>query len=126
VADACGLAGGSPWAWNRAEAGNYVNTSNSHHGMKGTELAETPSTAEWKIGGEAQVAWQVRNNHGGGYSYRLCPAAMPLTEECFQANNLEFVADKAGLQFEDGSTEMIQPVHVREPSPASHSGLARQ
>jgi len=82
--------------------------------MKGTELAETPSTAEWKIGGEAQVAWQVRNNHGGGYSYRLCPAAMPLTEECFQANHLEFVADKAGLQFEDGSTEMIQPVHVSE------------
>ena len=37
---------------------------------------------------------------------------MPLTEECFQANHLEFVADKAGLQFADGSVEMIQPVHV--------------
>ena len=80
--------------------------------MKGTELPEMPSGAEWKIGGEAQVSWQVRNNHGGGYSYRLCPAAMPLTEECFQANHLEFVADKAGLQFADGSIEMIQPVHV--------------
>ena len=75
VADACGLAGGSPWDWNRAEAGNYVNTTNSRHGMKGTELAEAPTGTEWKIGGEAQVSWQVRNNHGGGYSYRYARPA---------------------------------------------------
>jgi hypothetical protein len=114
VADACGLAGGSPWDWNKAEAGNYVNTTNSRHGMKGTSLAEAPTGTEWKIGGEAEVSWQVRNNHGGGYSYRLCPASMPLTEECFQAHHLEFAPEKAGLLFADGSTEMIQPVHVSE------------
>ena len=38
-----------------------------------------------------QVAWQVRNNHGGGYAYRLCPANMPLTEECFQAHHLDML-----------------------------------
>ena len=42
---------------------------------------------------------------------------MPLTEECFQANHLEFVADKSGLQFADGTTEMIQPVHVSPVQP---------
>ena len=62
VADACGLAGGSPWDWNRAEAGNYVNTSNARHGMNGTSLPHRPTGTAWKIGGEAQVSWQVRNN----------------------------------------------------------------
>ena len=33
-------------------------------------------------------------NHGGGYSYRLCPADKPLNEECFQRTPLPFV----GLQ----------------------------
>ena len=64
-----GLAGGSPWAWNRAEAGNYVNTTNAHHGMKGTSLPVLPTGIEWKIGGEAEVQWQVRNNHGGGCAH---------------------------------------------------------
>ena len=43
--------------------------------MKGTELAEAPTGTEWKIGGEAQVSWQVRHNHGGGYSYRYAGPA---------------------------------------------------
>ena len=51
---------------------------------------------------------------GGGYAYRLCPASMPLTEECFKAHHLDFVPEKAGLLFEDGSVEMIQPVHVNQ------------
>jgi hypothetical protein len=43
----------------------------------------------WEIGGTAEVSWQVENNHGGGYSYRLCAvqdgnASEWLTEECFQ------------------------------------------
>ena len=79
VSDACGLAGGSPWSWNRAEAGNYVNTTHASHGTKGTSLPEFPTGLEWQIGGEAEVQWQVRNNHGGGCEYLngkllLCPA----------------------------------------------------
>ena len=45
---------------------------------------------QWKIGQVVEVAWAIRANHGGGYSYRLCK--MPeggrpaLTEECFQVS----------------------------------------
>jgi hypothetical protein len=45
----------------------------------------------WHIGQTAEVTWQVLNNHGGGYSYRLCPLDSTLTESCFQANPLQFV-----------------------------------
>ena len=66
----------------------------AHHGMKGTDLPPMPTGTVWKIGGEAEVSWNVRNNHGGGYQYRLCPASEPLTEACFQKHPLEFVQDK--------------------------------
>jgi len=112
VADACGLAGGSPWDWNRAEAGNYVNTTHARHGQKGTTLPAIPTGIEWKIGGEAEVQWQVRNNHGGGYSYRLCPAESPLTEECFKKHQLDFVPEKAALLFPDGTHMMINGTYV--------------
>lgn len=118
VGDACGIAGGSPCSvspsacGHRGEAGNYVNTSNSQPGQFGTTLPELPSGVKWKIGGEGEVSWQVRNNHGGGYSYRLCPASEKLTEACFKAHQLDFVPEKAGLLFEDGSRMSIKPVHV--------------
>ena len=53
--------------------------------MNGTALPRMDTGVVWQLGGEAQVTWQVLNNHGGGYSYRLCPAAEPLTEACFRA-----------------------------------------
>jgi hypothetical protein len=65
--------------------------------MKGTDLPELPTGVQWKIGGEAEVTWQVRNNHGGGYSYRLCPATGVLSEACFQDHPLDFVRDKQAL-----------------------------
>ena len=47
----------------------------------------------------------MRNNHGGGYQYRLC--ALPpeeadfseLTEECFQKTPLDFVEDEQSIVF---------------------------
>ena len=33
-------------------------------------------------------------NHGGGYSYRLCPATQAPTEACFQAHALRFAGDR--------------------------------
>jgi len=125
VADACGLAGGSPWAWNRGEAGYYVNTSNARHGQNGTTLPELSSGVKWKIGGEAQVSWQVRNNHGGGYAYRLCPASEPLSEACFQRHHLDMIPEKAGLLFADGGLMGIQPVHVSEGTTPNGSVWAR-
>ena len=87
MADACGLAGGTPWGSDAPEEGRYKNTSFAHHGMKGTELPELPTGVQWKIGGEAEVTWQIRNNHGGGYSYRLCPRDQPLTEGGYKRTN---------------------------------------
>ena len=60
VADACGLAGGTPWAADAPEEGAYINTTHAHHGMKGTDLPEMPTGTVWKAGGTAEVAWNVR------------------------------------------------------------------
>jgi len=82
--------------------------------MNGSQLAEKPTGVQWQIGGEATVSWQVRNNHGGGYQYRLCPASEELSEECFQRHPLDFVPEKSGFLFEDGSWELIEPVLVSD------------
>ena len=66
MADACGLAGGTPWGGSSPEEGEYMNTSAAHHGMKGTDLPPLPTGVQWKIGGIAEVSWNVIFNHGGG------------------------------------------------------------
>ena len=77
----CGLAGGTPWGADALEAGDYVNTTYAHHGTRGSTLPKMPTGTVWKIGGEAPVSWNVRNNHGGGYS------ASPLTTTLPTASN---------------------------------------
>ena len=115
VADACGLAGGTPWGGASPEEGEYMNTSAAHHGMKGTELPPLPTGIKWTIGGTAEVSWNIIFNHGGGYAYRLCPAEEPLTESCFQAHHLEFDQDKQQLLFPNGSrTPVPAPVFVNQ------------
>eukprot|EP00041_Stephanoeca_diplocostata_P012818 m.215583 g.215583 ORF g.215583 m.215583 type:complete len:367 (+) comp19104_c0_seq1:91-1191(+) len=118
VANACGLAGGTPWGPNVGEAGDYVNTTFAHHGMKGTDLPPMDTGVVWKIGGQAEVTWQIRNNHGGGYQYRLCPVSSELTEECFQSHPLDFVEGSQAVVFPNGTlfpvtativTEGVQP-----------------
>ena len=42
-------------------------------------------------GATVEVAWTLQSNHGGGYSYRVCPAGEKLTEACFQQHPLDFV-----------------------------------
>ena len=68
VVDPCGLAGGTPWGAAAPEEGVYTNTSKAHHGMRGTSLPPMPTGTTWQLGSEATVTWNVRNNHGGGYS----------------------------------------------------------
>ena len=62
---------GTPFGQNVSEEGDYVPTKYATHGMKGTDLPKMPLGIKWTIGGSAEVTWQVRNNHGGGYQYRL-------------------------------------------------------
>jgi len=116
VADACGLAGGTPWGGDVSEEGVYTNTSFAHHGMKGTTLKPLPDYVppSWTIGGEVEVTWQIRNNHGGGYQYRLCPASEPLTEACFQKYPLEFVQEKQAIVFSNGTQLPIHGTFTNE------------
>jgi hypothetical protein len=71
------------------------------HGPDGRSLRGNLLPANWTIGGEAEVAWAIAANHGGGYSFRLCPKPkdhMALTEECFQDHPLRFVGDVQWVQ----------------------------
>merc|ERR1719463_256508 len=76
--------------------------------MNGTLLKPLENGVKWKIGGEAEVTWQNENNHGGGYSWRLCPADEPLTESCFQKHQLDFVQDEQGIVFKNGTVFKIK------------------
>ena len=125
--DACGLAGGSYSREDGPEAGDYVKTEFAQHGDVGTLVLKpvpghTPPKYKvrlsvnhlclWcgqvnfsgKIGGTAEVTWSMRNNHGGGYQYRLCAITEDgdisrLTEECFQKTPLDFVEDEQSIVF---------------------------
>jgi len=103
VADACGLAGGTPWPQEVSEAGDYTTTAYAHHGMNGTALPPLQTGVAWKVGGVAEVTWQIENHHGGGYQYRLCPASEPLTEACFQQMPLAFATEQQGIVFKGTS-----------------------
>ena len=48
----------------------------AQHGDVGTQVLKplpgyTPPM--YKVGGTIETVWSMRNNHGGGYAYRLCP-----------------------------------------------------
>jgi len=112
--DACGLAGGTPWVENVAEWGEYVNTTFASHGDKGSHLPEVPTSVTWRLGGTAEVTWQITANHGGGYQYRLCPASEELTEECFMKNPLEFDPAMQALQWNNGTRHPIKGTFVTD------------
>ena len=55
------------------------------------------------------------NNHGGGYSYRLCPADEPLSEKCFMQHPLDFVETEQAVVDRNGKlTKVPDPVFVSE------------
>jgi len=95
----CGLAGG----------GNTYHPSNGalapqgvKQGFDGKDLPELSGVkTEWSCGSTQEVAWSIEANHGGGYAYRLCPKSRDLTEECFQANHLQFVGNESWIQYGD-------------------------
>ena len=71
-------------------------------GDLGTTLPRHPTGIVWRSGERAEVKLSVRANHGGGWSFRLCPAAQPLTEACMQQTPLDF-AQRTWLEFRNGS-----------------------
>ena len=112
VADACGLAGGTPFGANVTEEGVYIPTAYAHHGMRGTELPPMPTGTVWRRGGEATVSWNVRNNHGGGYQYRVCPAEEEPSEKCFRRHPLPFMRDRQAILLANGTALPIPGTFV--------------
>lgn len=92
VMDPCGVYTG-------AQSGEYV-VGGLRPGMRGSDLPATPST-KWPAGSKQEVAFSLYANHGGGYSYRLCPKSSKLTEECFQRHHLQFVGNESWIQYAD-------------------------
>jgi len=85
--------------------GNYA-------GQDGRHLPPaTPSF--WKAGGVAEVAWGINANHGGGYSYRLCPTSSSISEACFQNHVLNFVGESSWLQNYTDEAKRVEIPAVR-------------
>lgn len=107
VVDPCGQAGGKMAYQHIGGDSDYFNTTNGGMGMLGSRLPPIPVSkrTKWKAGTYVEVQWGVRYNHGGGYSYRLCPANETLTEECFQRTPLEFDRTKQVLKWNNGTLQ---------------------
>ena len=106
VVDACGVAGGEHGYQGLGGESVFFNTSIAAKGDRGSVvLPPTPAALrpKWVKGTYVEVAWGVRYNHGGGYSYRLCPANEPLTEACFQKTPLKFDRTRQALKWTNGS-----------------------
>jgi len=111
VYDPCGMAGGSPI--HRFNAGEYNTTKFAKQGDLGSKvLKPRPSGTVWKRGSVARVRFQMSANHGGGYQYRYCPAAEPLTEACFQAHPLAFADEKHTIRYANASRDVEIPATV--------------
>jgi hypothetical protein len=69
----------------------------------------------WAAGSSVEVGWTVKASHGGGYSYRLCPADHTLDEECFQRTPLRFVGRQSfrwgGAVRQPQCSDLLYEVH---------------
>jgi hypothetical protein len=96
VTDSCGTAGGILPGQGQGSAGaDYTNTKFAKVGDLGSNLPPLSSGTVWKVGTDVEVAWSLKAWHGGGYTYRLCPADQELNEECFQSNSLKFAGNSS-------------------------------
>jgi len=102
----CGVAGGNPNGCPEGEGapGDDCPGGGFAYGPAAENVAfEDVQTTEWQRGGVAEVGWGIIANHGGGYSYRLCPAPQNgeevVTEECFQQMPLKFHGDEQWVQY---------------------------
>jgi len=70
--------------------------------MDGRDLPVNPSPVVWQRGSTAQVATALYINHGGGWSFRLCPKDQDPSEDCFQQHALQLVGQST-LHFTNGT-----------------------
>jgi len=97
VIDSCGSAGGRHPGQGEGDMGDvYLNTTHAKVGDQGSKtLRPRPTGTKWAAGAEYEVAWTILVNHGGGYSYRLCPANSTLNEDCFNKHPVTMVGQSA-------------------------------
>lgn len=92
------------------------------------DLPPNPNHTTWVAGSNVRVANAMYVNHGGGWSYRLCPKSEAATESCFQSNQLKFVGSDAKARFTDGREVSIpmrrtdDGIWSRNPIPAAKAG----
>eukprot|EP00501_MAST-03F_sp_TOSAG23-6_P000275 GSMAST32.ASY1.ANO1.281.1 assembled CDS len=113
VLDACGVSGGS--TVNNDKAGGIGTETIAHkQGVFGSKWLPrvTWSNTTWVAGSVVEVSWGITANHGGGYSYRLCPSSEPLTEECFQKTPLEFSGTSQFLRWNNGHEVVIDAMRI--------------
>jgi len=101
----CGLAGGgsTPGDWMSESLQEHIRAGAVtppfiRRGYDSRDVPEGPKM-RWASGSVQEVAWSMFLNHGGGYSYRLCPKSSKLTEECFQKNHLQFASNASWIQY---------------------------
>eukprot|EP01006_Ploeotia_vitrea_P017617 TRINITY_DN48839_c0_g1_i1.p1 TRINITY_DN48839_c0_g1~~TRINITY_DN48839_c0_g1_i1.p1 ORF type:complete len:380 (-),score=25.13 TRINITY_DN48839_c0_g1_i1:1241-2380(-) len=90
----CGVAGGSDVVL----FNGGVSPPGVPQGTDGITLPAKEPTI-WTAGSTVEVGFALTANHGGGYSYRLCPKSGPVNEECFQRTVLKFATDKQWIHF---------------------------
>ena len=87
-------------------------------------LAPAPSGTIWRAGETVEVSWTSAANHGGGYMYRLCPAARRVDETCFQSMPLLFTG-KSSLRWGGVGAATALPSVELLPRPHTQFNLVR-
>lgn len=83
-----------------------------HRELDALNLPPNREKVTWVAGSVVEVASAVFVNHGGGWSYRVCPKSNDITEECFQRHYLPFVGETAIAHFVDGREVSIPARHT--------------
>lgn len=103
ITSPCGIIGGNPRGCSPGNPGiGGCQTGGFGHGQDGRAYLAKSAVPQWKSGSVETVKFNLHNNHGGGYSYRLCkkPAnPMDLTEECFTKMPLNFVGKTSTVSY---------------------------
>jgi len=115
VLSPCGVAGGNPdgcgGGYDCPGAGYGYGKDARYY--RDVDWFKNVPVTEWKKGSVVEVGFGLNANHGGGYSYRLCKKQDGknytdyLTEECFQAGQLDLLGDISYIQTEKDWTYRI-------------------
>jgi len=128
IADPLDKAGVATRPWRspgNAQIASPCGNNQFHSELDGLDLPPNPTTTSWRQGEVVSVASASYINHGGGWSWRLCPKSASITEACFQDHVLDFADANQTLRFTDGREIVIPGRYtqdgkwVRNPIPAA-------